>query len=229
MSTDRWNERWQALEAACNANASTGRWQKGRKKPMRLVIGPPADAQAIQQVESGIGNPLPSSFRHVIETYSAFVDIEWQLRDHEDPTLPKELEGIFAGEIRWSLRDLPELVRTYEGWIAECFSNPDDRYDSVWHHKFPILSVMNGDMIGIETGGERKGAVVYLSHDDGEGHGYVLGTDFEDYVDRLSLVGGVGAEDWQWLPFTSSKTSGIEPDSPAATRWREWFGLRLPA
>jgi hypothetical protein len=32
-----------------------------------------------------------------------------------------------------------------------------------------------------------------------------LGNDFEDYIDKFSLIGGVGVEDWQWLPFTSSK------------------------
>jgi hypothetical protein len=120
---------------------------------------------------------------------------------------------------------LPELVETHRGWVSECFSDPANAYDAVWHRKLPIMSVGNGDMIGIELGGAQAGAVVYLSHDDGEGHGYLLGEDFEDYVDRLGRLGGVGAEDWQWLRFTSARTSGLEPDSPRAARWRSWLGL----
>jgi hypothetical protein len=52
-----------------------------------------------------------------------------------------------------------------------------------------------------------------------------LGRDFEDYIDRLSRLGCVGAEDWQWAPFVEDAYSGLLPDGPAAIRWRDWLGL----
>ncbi|HEX3044605.1 MAG TPA: SMI1/KNR4 family protein [Bacillota bacterium] len=227
MSIDLWNKRWQALEIACKKNGATDRWDKGKRNPMRMLIGPPADEQSILQMERKLSRELPRSFRNVIGKYSADVDIAWQLRA-SSARLPKEFDGIFSGEVRWSLLSLPDLFKHYNEWITVCFFRTNDPYDSIWHNKFPILNLADGDMIGIETGENRNGAVIYLSHEDGEGHGYVLGNDFEDYIDRLSLIGGVGAEDYQWLPFTSSKTTGIDPYSEAGQKWREWFGLEFP-
>src|SRR5260370_274266 len=66
--------------------------------------------------------------------------------------------------------------------------------------------------------------VVFLSHDGSERHGSWLGRDFEDYVDRLSRLGCVGAEDWQWAPFVEDARSGLMPGGPAACRWRGWVG-----
>jgi cell wall assembly regulator SMI1 len=192
---------------------------------MRCIVGPPADNGAIAEIEKRLGAPLPESLRQVIAQYSSSVDIAWQLREGDKAPLPPEFRGIFAGEIRWDLAELPDLIAEHAEWVSTCFNDPDDSYNAVWHNKFPIMHVGTGDMIGIETGRSHTGAVVFLSHDDGEGHGYILGTNFEDYIDRLSRIGGVGAEDWQWVRFTSSKTSGLEPDWPLSKRWRTWFGL----
>ena len=53
--------------------------------------------------------------------------------------------------------------------------------------------------------------------------------DFDDYVDRFSLLGCVGSEDWQLKPFVSGPRSLLETNGATAKQWREWFGLRLPA
>jgi hypothetical protein len=59
-------------------------------------------------------------------------------------------------------------------------------------------------------------------------HGFWLGQDFEDYVDRLSLLGCFGSEDWQLSPIVSGPRSLLETNSANATNWRDRFGLRLP-
>ncbi len=213
MAMSEWRARWRALEAACA--------RRRLAAPMRCRIGPPADERTIVAIEERLQTPLPGSLRRVVASFSASVDISWQL----DEPAPEEFEEIFSGEIGWDLAALPALLDEHAGWVRECFGDPSNAYDAVWHRKFPILAVPNGDMLAIETGREHAGAVVYLSHDDGEGHGYLLAKDFEDYVDRVGRIGGVGPEDGQWLCFTSSRTSGLEPDSPPAVRWRAWLGL----
>ena len=43
--------------------------------------------------------------------------------------------------------------------------------------------------------------------------------------DDWTRVACVGAEDWQWLPFCSGKTEGIEPNGSNAVLWRRTMGL----
>ncbi len=104
------------------------------------------------------------------------------------------------------------------------FPNIHDPYDCVWHDKLGIHVVANGDVLALDLQ-QNPAPLVYLSHDDGQGHGYVLGREFEDAMDRWMPLGCVGPEDWQWLPFVTSRDSGIEPDGENAIRWREWFGI----
>ncbi|MCH7725263.1 MAG: hypothetical protein IH991_02095 [Planctomycetes bacterium] len=84
-------------------------------------------------------------------------------------------------------------------------------------------------MIAIDQSRDGSEQVVYLSHDDGEGHGYIMGNSVEDFVDRYSLIGCLGYEDWQWLPFVADAVSGIDPHCSNAVSWRQWFKLNIDA
>lgn len=96
--------------------------------------------------------------------------------------------------------------------------------DLVWHDKLGIIEVRNGDVVAIDVS-RTPAPVVYLSRDDGEGHGLVLGTDFSDFIDRWTRIGCVGPEDWTWLPFCADSEPALDPDSAAAATWRRWMGL----
>jgi hypothetical protein len=199
-----------------------GRWDKGRGQPPDFSVAPPATTLDVDLVETSLGCPLPTAFREVVLEYSASVSVLWQLPD--EVGMPEEFELIFAGECRWDLLGLPALFAEHQDWLTNCFSNPDDDYDAIWHAKFPILQVGNGDMIAIDPVAQGQ-PVVYLSHDDGAAHGYRLGENFVDYIDRLSRLGCPGAEDWQWLMFVDGPSSGLLVDSPTGTRWRQWLGI----
>lgn len=67
--------------------------------------------------------------------------------------------------------------------------------------------------------------VVYLSHDDGDGHGVEMAENFKDFVFLSSPLGCVGAEDWQWLPFVEKNSLYINPDCSNATMFREALGV----
>lgn len=140
--------------------------------------------------------------------------------------LPKEFNEIFAGECIWNVNNLIDIDESRESWARECFSNLEDEYDKVWHNKLAFMDVANGDKIAIDL--ERYPdytPVVYLSHDDGEGHGYILGESFKDFIDRWTLIGCPGSEDWQMMPFIDTPISGINPNSKNALEWRRLAGL----
>jgi hypothetical protein len=224
MAISAWPARWDALRHACDDRKAMGRWAEGKGKPPRFDIGPPATERDVNQMETELGCAIPPSLRKVFLEFSAATRIEWALP--EGTVMPEPFRTIYSGECRWDLNSLPGLLETYRGWL-KVFADPTDFWDGPWQNKFPVLEVGNGDMLAIDLGELQP--VVYLSHEgDDSVHGYWLGRDFEDYVDRLSLLGCVGSEDWQLKPFVSGPRSLLETDGANARHWREWFGLRLP-
>ncbi len=227
MGIADWPGRWEAIRIACKRRGATGRWDSGRDGPPRVEIAPPADLAEVESVEKAIGRGIPASFRKVLLGYSRAVAVEWEVSKEIGATLPDVLREIWAGECRWNLEDLVSLDATYRECLG-IFSNPDDWFDVPWQDKFPVLEVGNGDMIVIDVRSDDEQPVVYLSHEgDDTIHGFWLGRDYEDYIDRLTLLGCVGAEDWQLAPFVSGPRSCLETASENARLWREWIGLHF--
>jgi hypothetical protein len=208
---ENWRHRCAAALRACNALG-------GDARP--LCIGPPATDIEVAEIERALGLTLPASFRRVLTEFSAEFQVAWFL-PHGMKT---PFTDIFCGDLTWSLRRLPALEEGHRRWVTNAFPNPHDPYDSVWHGKMAVHEVGNGDYLALDLV-RADAPLVYLSHDDGQGHGYILGNNFEDAVSRWIPLGFVGAEDWQWMPFVTSAGSGIDPTCANARRWRDWFGI----
>jgi SMI1 / KNR4 family (SUKH-1) len=209
---DSWKRRCETAVHACTKIGGSS---------AELRIERPASEAEVCAVEKALGITLPASFRRALLRFSRALEINWFLPDNMKPALPLQ---IFCGMLSWDLHKLVELNRELQSWVDNVFPDPGNKYDRVWHDKLAFHNVGNGDYLAFERGAPDS-PVVYLSHDDGQGHGYLLGPTFFDAIDRLTIVGCAGAEDWQWLPFTSSPTSGLEPDGDNARKWRDWFGL----
>lgn len=124
-----------------------------------------------------------------------------------------ELDEIFSANFLISLEEFEDAEKARNGWVENCFTDEEDEYDAVWYHKVGFMNVPNVDVIAFDMkDSEINPPVVYLSHDDGEGHGYILGKDFNIYFEQLLLVGACGNEDWQILPFFLDAQSGIVSD-----------------
>jgi hypothetical protein len=236
MGMLQWRQQWELLQRTLVARGATGRWAQGADKPPTFEIDPAATEDEVRTIEAELGQPLPPSLRRVIRQFSARVHIEWSLPEEVRPL--EVFREVWAGECRWDLKSMPALHRTHREWIEKCFTGgsiPDraDRaadkrlidYDLVWHRKFALLEVGNSDMVAIDIADASYQPVVYLSHEDGPCHGYRLGDDFEDYVDRLTALAFVGAEDCQLPPFLPDATHGLQTASENAREWRRWLGL----
>lgn len=182
-----------------------------------LVIKPGASEEKIQKEEEKIGIPIPSELREALKLSSHF-EFSWFLPD--DFKLPTEFREIFCGHLHWGIEFIENIYSGYQGWIRECYPNPEDSYDAVWHHKFPFQEVGNGDYLSIDLSEDNYGKIVYLSHDDGEGHGYEMASSFSELLANWVPLGCAGAEDWQWLPFTNGMKSKIDPKSANGRLWR---------
>ena len=168
--------------------------------------------------ESASGLAMPDTLRRLF-LLAGSVDVSWHLADDIDP--PKPFHQIFSGGSSWSVDRVVTVIEDYRGWVTSVFPDPNDPYDAIWHDKYPWLEVPNGDVVAIGA----DGRVVYLSHDDGEGHGFVLGQDVFDFLEHWTRLGCPGPEDWQWLPFAVAGGDGLDPDGGAGRSWRAWFGI----
>ena len=177
------------------------------------IIDEPASTEELNQIESTLGRALPQDLKDFALSVSRRIRFDWQLPEGYE--LPENLNEVFAGRLDYDLSAIPQHEDGRAGWQRECFPNLDDPYDAVWHQKLAFHDVPNGDYLGFDPSGK----VVYLSHDDGEGHGYVLAPSFSELLTRWVPLGCPGPEDWQWLPFVSGPDSGIVPDCEAAGEW----------
>lgn len=189
-----------------------------------LVVEKPASIEEVEEVENRMKRKIPLQIRDFFLRYSKRCEFSAWLPD--DFELPDELDEIFSAAFLISLEELEDAENARDGWVGNCFNNEEDEYDAVWQHKLGFMNVTNGDVIAFDVKeNETNPPVVYLSHDDGEGHGYILGKDFNTYFEQLLLVGACGNEDWQMLPFCLDPQSGIISDCENAKEYRRIIGL----
>ena len=191
---------------------------------VELVVEEAASVEEVEDVENSIGRKLPLQIREFFLQYSKKCELSaWLPEDFE---LPDELDEIFSASFLISLEEFQDAEKWRREWVEKCFSDEEDEYDAVWHHKLGFMNVPNGDIIAFDIkANEINPPVVYLSHDDGEGHGYILGKDFNTYFEELLLVGACGNEDWQMLPFYLDEKSGIVSDCDNAKEYRRIIGI----
>ena len=187
-----------------------------------LVVDEVASVSEVLALESQLGFSLPEAFRSALLEISRHVEFRWFAP--KECEFPQPFRSNFCGDLHWSLDFTARFFRDANGWVDNVFSNTDDPYDVVWHNKAAFYEVGNGDYIALDLADARLGRVVYLSHDDGQGHGHELAYDFRDLLDRWVPLACTGGEDWQWLPFTGNLTTRIEPagevgDEVAPTAW----------
>ena len=187
-------------------------------RPFGLQKAALATEAQILAAEKALGARIPPDLRAFFLQYSGQVEFFAFLCEPFQSKLPAALRGIFCASLFLGVKGMVDSEKRRRDWVQSCFSNPKDAYDRVWHNKFGFMQVDNGDVIALDL---HSGSVVYLSHDDGEGHGCVLGRSFEVFLANYVAVGLCGEEDWQMLPFIPDAASGLCPDCENAVLYRE--------
>jgi cell wall assembly regulator SMI1 len=188
-----------------------------------LIFEAPVSFDDIYVIEQQLNYKIPDDFKNALLTLSSHCEFKWFLPDNFQ--LPNELKQIFSGELHWGIDFILDFNESKDGWIKEVFPAPENEYDRIWHNKFVFQEVGNGDYISVDLSPETYGKVIYLSHDDGEGHGYIMANSFSELLNNWTQLGCVGGEDWQWLPFCEDTKSGIDPTCANALLWRQTIML----
>jgi hypothetical protein len=212
MSVPVWKSRFdRALEVLHSAGAEVGAGASS-------VSLPPV---ALVDAELELGRPIPLSIRSLLAEPT--LQGHWQLPDAFEESMPAESCGVLWGGVDLTVQEVLAAETSRRSWLTECFPNPSDPYDAVWHGKFAFHTVANGDCLAIADS-DAGGPVYYLSHDDGEGHGLQLAPSIPEFFDRWSRLAFAGPEDWLLLPFVADNNS-LDAFGVAAHNWRRALGL----
>lgn len=209
MDIQQWDRRlkqWQQAYFSMADAATDVTYEKG---------APATDAE-IAALEAKLGAELPVHLREALQQFSSNVFFTAYLP--QEIQLPDALGEIFSATIDFSLDTILETEEKRKEWAADS-GHPDAAF---WNNKLGVIEVPNGDCIAIDL---CTAEVVYLSREGGEGHGYILGQSFTDYLDRLIAIGAVGSEDWQMMPFLPDAKSGLDPQCSNARQYRAIMGI----
>jgi hypothetical protein len=208
---DRWNKTINAVEKVSFS-----------PDDYRFELQTTASLSKVKEVENQLGFKIPESLREVLCNFSASIDFFWFLRNF---SFPRPLDFITHGICSWDINQLINLEIDRKSWLN--FSTEDNKSYEIIRDKFCFLNVGNGDRIAIDLSENSDGKVIYLAchFEDEPGHGYFLGENFIDFIDRWTQIGCVGSEIWQIMEFTNSPTSYINLDSEISVKWREFLRL----
>lgn len=188
-----------------------------------LTVKDPVSDIAFENLEKELNIQYPDDFKEILTRYSAGVFMRWQI-DGEDTEgdFGQILCGAREGYL-WDFETLKDQYISYQDWIQECFSDPENKYDKVWHHKIPFIDVGNGDFIAFGDKTDKGNQVVYLSHDGDDFHGKKLGDNFIDFIERWTQTGCAGTESWQFEPFYNDETQQFLANKSKLDEWRKWL------
>lgn len=178
-----------------------------------IEIGGKATIHEIKAKEKELGYTLPHSYKYVLQNLGKSVSFYYSFS--EDTMIPNEFKEIFSGEINWDIDFLQNLDR-----LADELMEDGEDYGKTLRGKLEFSHAGNGDVYAFDMSveGEEK-PVIYWDHE--EDTVTYIADSFIDYLIRITDLGCIGREKWQFEYFLSD--AGLEISSPAAVRWKEWF------
>ncbi|SDK92403.1 SMI1/KNR4 family protein [Paenibacillus jilunlii] len=195
-----WKRQWQGLIQALE--------QKGADT--RFSACPPAAESELAEVESRLGIRLPQELSSLLKEGAGKVYVYWNLPD--TAILPFEV----SGELGWDADRLDFFVPP-----GEEDSRETQRYLS-------FHPAGNGDELLLDLHSASGTAVVHWAHETAEY--LLLAPSITEFIDKITALGCVGAEEWQYPEFCGE--AGLDPEKPASRQWMAWLNeyitLTLP-
>jgi len=166
-----------------------------------------------------------SLLREVLKEYAKSIDISWSFDESTEDKIPEPFKGkVSSGWCYWDLDQLKDINHYKNELVQTCFIELDVPGAEQLLSTFAFLTVPNGDYLLIDMQAP-DAPIIYLSHEMDKMHGCRLGNSFIDFIEKWTLIGCVGPEDWQFEPFIKDVSAGIDANSPIATRFREFVGF----
>ncbi|KZE75905.1 hypothetical protein AV654_25970 [Paenibacillus elgii] len=191
-----WIGRWDTLLKRLAAQGAT---------VCEWVVEPEADEERVREAEARLGIALPPTVRRIIAEGAGKVTITWYFA--EETLSPFES----SGELAWSLD-------AFE-WP---YFGDDELEEEKRYLAFHVAG--NGDYVLLDLKGYPDDPpVVSWGHETGEF--LLLAPSFTEFVERVTELALVGAEDSAYEPFCGP--DGLDVDGSNAKEWKAWLDRYL--
>ncbi|AIQ68101.1 SMI1/KNR4 family protein [Paenibacillus graminis] len=190
-----WKRQWQELIQALG--------QKGANT--RFNVGPPAAESRLAGVEARLGIRLPLELRSLLKEGAGKAYVYWNLPDAA--ILPFEV----SGELGWDADQL------------DFFVTPDEEDSGETQRYLSLHPAGNGDELLLDLHSASETAVVHWAHETAEY--LLLAPKITDFIGKVTALGCVGAEEWQYPEFCGE--AGLDPEKPASRQWMAWLNEYL--
>ncbi|OCA84011.1 hypothetical protein A8F94_14840 [Bacillus sp. FJAT-27225] len=196
------------------------RWEKivqkienNNGKVYPIEIGEKATIQEIEAKEEELGYQLPPSFKYIVHNLGKSLSFYYSFS--EDTMIPGEFKEIFSGEINWDINYLQNL-----NMLADELMEDGEDYGRTLRGKLEFSHAGNGDVYAFDMCADSdEKPVIYWDHE--EDTVTYIADSFIDYLYRITELGCIGSEKWQFEYFLSD--TGLDIESPAAVKWKQWF------
>lgn len=193
---------------------------------VKYSIAPPASNDDVANIQKAIGVEFPRELGEFWTGCTSAVNLMWSF---SEPIQFDDVEGVLDwGNVAFDLSDVVRLWDiwdfrrdAFDHWENYACNYPKRRFDEL----FPIIDVENGDLIVIATRSPDLGSVYYQSHCASKMDWCVLGSSFEDFMNRWCSLACVGPDDDMLLPFYDFDRGEIDINGERARLWREYLGL----
>lgn len=224
---ENWINNFEWIQKVSNSKGwNTFKWESLKEMESKgwdihkLQIEKPATIEWINRIEKTTNQTFPDDFKTVLTQFSSAVRINWHMNDDN----VQEFNNIFCGAgygYVWDAELLIDIYEDYQGWLQDCWTDPNDAYGGIYYDKVPFIAVPNGDLIAFNKEIiDGKSEVIYLSHDDGELHGKRLAKNFVEFIDKWSNIGLAGTEEWQMSPFYDYEKEELSSDNEQVRLWK---------
>ena len=203
-----WVARWTNALAACH------RWG-GEAEPLRL--GRPLKERLIARHDRKAHMTLPAALRSFFQNAAGSVNFSWRCPGRTLDFYDGQQIVNPTGRLHLRLKDVTPVVQL-NGWDPEALGEDADGMRAFLENAIAFMPAGDDDHLVIDM---RDGQVKYLSRNDPDAMGAVLGPDFETFMDAWSRLGCVGPEMQQLRPFLGPE--GLDPESVNGRSFREWL------
>lgn len=186
----------------------------------------PLTAEQAQALAEKLGTELPESLYRVLTEFAGGLEFEADYAaEVDDLPLTVELNSVMQSA---GLAFSPQLILQAEQVRRELEQEVfvyDTEYDRMWHNKLAFMQAPGEDLIAFDLASGEDPAIVYLSCNEGKGHGLRLGENLVDFLDHFITLGMPGPKDVQWLPFYDEDAEKL--DLQGENAYLFWQGIGL--
>lgn len=182
----------------------------------RLTIEAPASARMLKRQSEKHGVVYPDFLREVLLTVGRTIELTWKLSPDSIEELPRGLRAIRVGNLMLDYRIWVFKWETYGG------RRTPPPHMVGWYGKQELQDGFEGGSLALDPS---DGGVVWLApHYDKKNDVARRGESAEIFYRAWLSLACVGPNSAHFRPFLDP--AGLLTDeSPAAARWRRWFGL----